>query len=276
VQERNVDHAVVESFGQEWEKFDQSTVNTAEERDLFDRYFSEFPWKQLHKASVGFDVGCGTGRWARWVAPRVGILHCVEPSRAIRVAERNLRDLSACRLQQRTVETMDIDDSSCDFGYSLGVLHHIPDTEAGIRCCVAKLKTGAPFLVYLYYAFDNRPWWFRGIWRFSDAIRRAICRLPFRPRAAISDVIAALVYWPLATISRVAEVFGFNPDSLPLAAYRGRTFYNMRTDALDRFGTKLEHRFTREEIHGMMSRSGLQGVRFREGWPYWCAVGFKR
>ena len=43
-----------------------------------------------------------------------------------------------------------------DFGYSLGVLHHIPDTCAGIKACARLLKRGGPFLVYLYYAFDNR------------------------------------------------------------------------------------------------------------------------
>jgi hypothetical protein len=44
-----------------------------------------------------------------------------------------------------------------DFGYSLGVLHHLPDPRAGLAACVTKLKPGAPMLVYIYYAFDNRP-----------------------------------------------------------------------------------------------------------------------
>ena len=30
---------------------------------------------------------------------------------------------------------------------------------------------------------------------------------------------------------------------------KNKTFYFMRTDALDRFGTKLEKRFTKEEIN---------------------------
>src|SRR4029078_9541645 len=90
-------------------------------------------------------------------------------------------------------------DDSCDFGYSLGVLHHIPDTEAGLRACVAKIKTGAPFLLYLYYNFDNRPAWFRGLWKMSNAIRTVICRLPHVPRYAISEVLSALVSLPLST-----------------------------------------------------------------------------
>jgi hypothetical protein len=50
----------------------------------------------------------------------------------------------------------------------------------------------------------------------------------------------------------------------------------MRTDALDRFGTRTEHRFTREQIRKMMEASGLEKVEFSPGDPYWCAVGLKR
>ena len=46
---------------------------------------------------------------------------------------------------------MPIKDNSMDFGFSLGVLHHLPDPFEGIKSCVTKLKPGAPFLVYLYY-----------------------------------------------------------------------------------------------------------------------------
>ena len=50
----------------------------------------------------------------------------------------------------------------------------------------------------------------------------------------------------------------------------------MRTDALDRFGTRLEQRFTRPQIAAMMEAAGLGQVRFREGVPYWVACGIKR
>jgi hypothetical protein len=49
----------------------------------------------------------------------------------------------------------------------------------------------------------------------------------------------------------------------------------MRTDALDRFGTRLEQRFTKAEIESMMRRAGLQNIEFSAGTPYWCAVGTK-
>jgi hypothetical protein len=49
----------------------------------------------------------------------------------------------------------------------------------------------------------------------------------------------------------------------------------MRTDALDRFGTRLEQRFTRDQIRAMMTAAGLIRIRFGDAIPYWTAVGFK-
>ena len=141
--------------------------------------------------------------------------------------------------------------------------------------CVRKLKPGAPFLVYLYYSFDNRPWWFRLIWRVSDLGRRLICRLPFGLRKGLTAVIAGVVYWPLTRVALVLERTGVNVDSLPLSSYRRNSFYTMCTDALDRFGTRLEQRFSRAEMAAMMERSGLRDVVFREDVPFWVACGHR-
>ena len=50
----------------------------------------------------------------------------------------------------------------------------------------------------------------------------------------------------------------------------------MRTDALDRFGTALEQRFTRQQIQVMMEAAGLERIQFSDLMPFWCAVGFKK
>jgi ubiquinone/menaquinone biosynthesis C-methylase UbiE len=273
---RNVDGAVVRSFGQEWKQFDQSGLSDEERTSLFDGYFAVFPWDQLPPRAVGFDAGCGTGRWAVLAAPRVAHLHCVDPSSAIDVAARNLRHLNNCSLHRATIDEMPLADASMDFGYSLGVLHHLPDTEAGLASCVRKLKPGAPFLVYLYYAFDNRPRWFRALWRLTDRFRKVISGLPYPLKLGITQLIAAAVYWPLARIAAVVEACGATVESVPLSAYRHRSFYAMRTDALDRFGTSLERRFTKAEVQAMMARAGLERIRVSPTVPFWCAVGFRQ
>jgi ubiquinone/menaquinone biosynthesis C-methylase UbiE len=270
----NIDPATVEGFGREWGTFDQSKLDPEEHVGLFEGYFSIFPFDTLPAEAEGFDLGCGSGRWAAMIAPRVGTLHCIDPSsEALDVTRRRLKDQPSARFHLAGADSIPLADDSQDFGYSLGVLHHIPDTAAAMRDCVRKLKIGAPFLVYLYYALDNKPAWFRTVWKGSDMIRRGISRLPFRLRKGVTDVIAVTVYWPMTRAAALAERLGADVSNVPLSAYRHISFYTMRTDALDRFGTRLEHRFSRVEIEAMMKQAGLEDIRFREDTPYWVACG---
>lgn len=273
----NKDEATVDGFGDEWKRFDQSALAASESEELFSRYFKPFPWSVLPPNAVGFDLGCGSGRWARQVAPRVGRVHCIDASgEALEVARRNLSANSNCELHLASVDSIPLLDSTMDFGYSLGVLHHVPDTVAGLRSCTAKLKPGAPFLLYLYYAFDNRPQWYRTLWRLSDILRRAVSRRPHSVRFVASQLLAAAVYWPLARLARLGERLGLDVRGVPLAYYRRTSFYTMRTDALDRFGTRLEQRFTRAQIQEMMEQAGLERVSFGEEMPFWVAVGYRK
>ena len=271
----NSDRSTVDSFGDEWSRFDQAALPEAESLAIFERYFSVFPWGTLPAGAVGFDMGCGSGRWARWVAPRVGTLHCIDPSGALEVARRNLKGLPNVEFHQGGVDDGCLAPASQDFGYSLGVLHHIPDTTAALRACVDLLKPGAPFQLYLYYAFDNRSAAFRMVWRVSEMVRAAVSSLPPGLKQLASEVLAATVYFPLAKVAAVLEKVGMNVGGIPLSFYRDKSFYTMRTDSRDRFGTPLEQRFTRVEIERMMRGAGLGNIVFSSTEPYWCAVGRK-
>jgi ubiquinone/menaquinone biosynthesis C-methylase UbiE len=273
----NINEATVEGFGNEWTAFDQRELTGTELQKLFDGYFGIFPFDQLWSGAEGFDLGCGSGRWAAMVVERVGLLHCIDPSaQALAVARRRLRDNPNARFHLAAADSIPLPDASQDFGYSLGVLHHVPDTRRALADCVCKLKPGAPFLLYIYYALDDRPRWFRLVWRASDVMRRGIARLPFGARKTVTTIIAAVVYWPLARATALAKRLGADASSFPLSAYSYRSFYSMRTDALDRFGTRLEQRFTRDEIERMMTASGLTDIRFSESEPFWVACGIKR
>ena len=272
----NLDDALVDGFGREWSTFDQTVVSSDELRAIFDQYFALFPWAQLPADATGFDLGCGSGRWAQFCAPRVGQLHCVDPSEAaLAVAKKNLAGAGNCIFHHAGVDDLPFAHASMDFAYALGVLHHVPDTPAGIKACVETLKPGAPFLFYLYYAFDNRPLWFKAVWRLSDCFRRVISRAPHPMKYTASQTIALCVYLPLSLAARGFERLGFRVDMMPLSAYRNKSFYTMRTDALDRFGTRMEHRFTKEAIESMMREAGLERIRFADEAPFWCGIGYK-
>ena len=265
----------ISGFGDEWKRFDQSALPIEEQNRLFDKYFNIFPWHILTKEAEGFDLGCGSGRWAKVVSKRVGKLHCLDPSEAIEIAKNNLKNEKNCFCYKKGVSDLPFENESMDFGYSLGVLHHIPDTASAISSCVDKLKAGAPFLVYIYYNFDNKSFWYRILWKITDYFRAIISRLPYLLRYYISQLIAAMVYFPLSKIAKLLSVIKINVDSFPLSFYKDSSFYTMRTDALDRFGTIFEKRFSKEDINKMLLDAGLENIVFSESSPFWCAVGTK-
>jgi SAM-dependent methyltransferase len=273
---RNVDQSVVKGFGEEWSTFTQGDLAPSDRATQFEEYFGIFPWNDLPENAIGLDAGCGSGRWAELVAPRVAQLHLIDASEAaLDVARQNLRSHRNVTFHLASISDIPLPDNSLDFAYSLGVLHHVPDTRDALSHIVGKLKIGAPLLVYIYYALDDRPMWFRLLFKMSNLLRHVISRAPRSVKIALSETIAALVYWPLARLAAVVDWLNLPTRSIPLEAYKSRTFYFMRTDTYDRFCTRLEKRFTRSEIEAMLRESGIDRIQFSERVPYWCAIGYK-
>ena len=65
-------------------------MSPREAERVFEDYFPIFPWEQLPPDAQGFDKGCGSGGWVRFVAPHVGRLHCIHPSSVLVVARQAL------------------------------------------------------------------------------------------------------------------------------------------------------------------------------------------
>jgi len=271
---KNIDEKTVKSFGDEWGRFDQSALPDSESARIFNDYFSIFPWDELPPDCEGFDMGCGSGRWAKLVAPKVKHLNCVDPSSAIEVARDTLSVHDNVSFYHSSLEDAPIQKGSQDFGYSLGVLHHIPDTSKAIQSCASLLKPGAPLLLYLYYAFDDRPIWYRFLWKLTDYIRKIIFNMPPSLKNITTNIIALLIYWPLARLAGLLSYLGISTKNMPLEYYKDCSFYTMQTDSRDRFGTPLEQRFSKTQIKNMMTDAGLQNIRFSESAPFWCAIGY--
>ena len=272
--ENKLDHKVIQDFGNEWINYSQDHIPTELEK-IFNTYFSLFPWNKIGQDSVGFDLGCGSGRWANFVCPKVKTLNCIDPSDAIDVAKRNLRHHKNCNFIKSSVHEMPIENNSMDFGYSLGVLHHITESQKGLNACVSKIKPGGPFLLYLYYSFENRPSWYRLLWKVSNSMRLTTSKFPFKIKLLISKIMALLVYYPLARLALIASKF-MDASNFPLSIYKDKSFYTMQTDALDRFGTRLEKRYTKSETKKMMEEAGLENITFSDKEPYWVAIGYKK
>ena len=274
---KNADLNVVNDFGEEWSRFEQNMLTPKDFKNQFESYFHIFPWSDLGPKAVGADVGCGSGRWAEEVCKRVGSLYLVDPSHeALNVAKKKLSGVPNVIFKEATVGELPFENDSLDFAYCLGVLHHIPDTQAGVREIASKLKVGAPFLIYLYYAFDNRPLWFKLIWRTTDIARKLICKLPTKIKHFVCDLIAFSIYFPVTRMARLLRIFTDLSTNFPLYYYIDCSIYVLRTDALDRFGTRLEKRFTKNQVEKMLSDEGFSDIVFSDKIPHWCAVGIKK
>src|SRR5438132_324992 len=113
----NLDTETVRSFGDLWNRFTMEPVTAAERGEIFQRHFGIFPWHLLPKdGGCGVDVGCGTGRWGKMVAPRVHKLHMLDPAGpALAVCRDNLRGLQNVEFHQADVAEMPFADGSLDF-----------------------------------------------------------------------------------------------------------------------------------------------------------------
>lgn len=273
---KNLDKKVVKSFGEEWTYFKQDQLSKNEEKKLFNNYFKIFPFEILNSESIGFDLGCGSGRWSKYIAEKVGKIICIDASEdSINVAKKNLKEFKNCEFHVASVDEMPMRNNSMDYGYSLGVLHHVPDPFEGIKSCISKLKPGAPFLVYLYYNLENRPIWYRLLWKITDVVRTITSVLPKRGKYFFAFCTALLIYYPITRLSLLLDKIGINTNSIPLSFYKNYSFYVMFTDAYDRFGTSLEHRYSKKDINDLLLKCGLDNIVFNDEAPYWCALGYK-
>lgn len=131
--ERNIYSQLVEGFGDKWTRFNQTQLTEQDRKEMLEGYFSIFPWHHLPEGCIGFYLGCGSGRWAKLVAPRVEQLHCIDLSAtALGCAKNNLVSNTNFRFHVSGLDNIPLDEGVVSFGYYLGVRHHISDTASGV------------------------------------------------------------------------------------------------------------------------------------------------
>ena len=272
--DENLDQGVIDSFGHEWAAFDYGEAETTEALDAqFNAYCAPLDLNEFNpQRSIAGDFGAGSGRWASRLTPYFSLVYALEPSDgANRVLKNKFVDEPKVVVLQETVGANSIPLASLDLAMSLGVLHHIPDTSLAIKDVSRRIKPGGMFLCYLYYSLENKPTFYRVIFNGVNAVRQIISVLPQRVKNLVTSTIAALVYWPLARFSKVLSKFGINTSNIPLHHYATMPFVMLANDALDRFGTTLEQRFSKAEITEMLRAADfdISTLKFSNIEPFW-------
>lgn len=256
-----------ESFGYEWEKFKDIQPDYQKiGRDYFDL---------IDRVDVNdkliLDCGCGIGRWAKFLVnnfkPRW--LYCIDLSRAAFTAARHLKNSKNASVFQGDIYKMPFKDEYFDFIYSLGVLHHLPDVDKAFSILSKKLKKGGKFLVYLYYALDNKPFYFKLFLKPIILLRYITVRLPKNILYIFSKIFAIVIYLPLIYLGKLLK------KDLPLGYYKDKGLQVIFNDCFDRLSAPLEKRFTRSQILMLFEKHGFRKIKISESMPYWKAIGVK-
>ncbi len=174
--------AYASSFGRQWNWFrtvqlDSANGTTQSENALT----AATGWTPSDYAGrLVLDAGVGAGRFAEVVAKKGGEVVGVDLTVAVDAAYQNLGQNSLVHLAQADIFALPFRTDTFDLAYSIGVLHHTPDTAAAFKRVAATVKKGGSFAVYLYAAYGS---WYRG----SDILRKLLTtRLPPSVMLALS------------------------------------------------------------------------------------------
>ena len=272
----NINSEVVKSFGEEWLKFNDFTDEVIAEgaNEYFDILNSDI----ISSNSYVLDIGCGTGRWTKFLTRKVRFIEAVDPSNAIYAADKLLGKIENVRLTKASIDNIPFDDETFDFVMSIGVLHHIPDTQKAMKDCVKKLKRGGYFYCYLYHNLEKMNWLLKCLFGISELLRKRISKLSSPVKRLVCDVLAVVIYMPFILWVRLLIFVGLRKIALkmPLSAYHNKPFLIIRNDSLDKFGTALEQRFSKKEVEELMINCGLENIVISRGIPLYHTVGRKK
>jgi SAM-dependent methyltransferase len=258
----NAGHDIQFSFGEEWQTYSDILPEHLEE---FNRYFDLIDLKSLGKQRV-CDLGCGNGRWSYFLKNRCRELILVDFSDSIFVARNNLMDWDRSLFFMGDLTQLPFRKDFSDFLFCLGVLHHLP-----VNClsAIRNIRTYAPvLLIYLYYALDNRPFYFSLLLKIITLFRLTVSKIKNRHfRLGFTWLAGMLVYAPLVWTGKLFDHWGASKYIPLYESYRGKSSRRIRQDVYDRFFTTIEQRCSRKEI--MMLKDTFREIKISPHLPYW-------
>jgi SAM-dependent methyltransferase len=152
----NKNRQTAEAFGWEWQEFDQFHSDWATlEAQYLDWVHPLSP--PFFGGKVVLDAGCGMGRFSA-AAARLGADRVigVDLSDSVEAARRFTRSMPNVAIVQGDIFRLPFR-ASFDFAFSIGVIHHLHEPEAGFREIATRVRPGGSLFVWVY-GYENNGW----------------------------------------------------------------------------------------------------------------------
>lgn len=250
------------TFGEEWQKFPEILP---EHKQEFLQYFDLADLSAMRNYTI-CDLGCGIGRWSFFLRDKCRQLILVDFSDAIFVARHNLANSNNILFFMCDLKTLPFRNDFADFLFCIGVLHHLPTPALDE---VRRLQKYSPkLLIYLYYALDNRPFYFRFLLSIVTRLRLTVAT---QRSALFREVFTWFgtigIYLPLLALGTALRPIGLS-HCIPLyEGYKGKSLNRIRQDVYDRFFTRIEQRFSKKQITTLDDT--FSKVIISDKLPYW-------
>jgi SAM-dependent methyltransferase len=235
----------VEAFGWEWQTFNRLPADA--EQQFLD-------WihplgREFFVQKVVLDAGCGMGRFAvASAAFGAREVLAVDLSDAVEAAAENARAWPNVHVVQADIYHLPLRPGCVDFGFCIGVLHHLPEPERGFRCLVHQVNPGGAVFAWVY-GRENNGWLVRVV----NPIRERVgSRLPRRALLGVSFVLA-LVLHPLGKLARVFSL-PYRPYLRWLGEYGFRHTHHV---VFDHLVAPTAVYIRRDEFAAWFTRAGL-------------------
>lgn len=180
----------VSSFGDEWHLFKKVKNSKPHmSKDEMNKYLS------LNKEDIEnktiLEIGCGAGPYLDISAREYNAKHIigVDLSRAVDSAYENVGDLENVTIIQANLFSLPFKNSTFDLVYSLGVLHHTPNTKEAFNSITPFVKEGGEVSIWLYGKY-----WERKI-RNQNWIRRNLTSKLSSKQLYVFSKIASYLYY---------------------------------------------------------------------------------
>ncbi len=146
-----MDAAYAQSFSFEWRQWRRTQFDTDSCKGSLSTFTTSTGRSPADFAGkLVLEAGCGAGRYMDLLARAGAQVIGIDLSQAIEVAHENLGHLPNCHFVQGNLMHPPFRARAFDFIYSIGVLHHTPDTHAAFKGLLPLLKPGGEIAIWVY------------------------------------------------------------------------------------------------------------------------------